>query len=179
MSFTVTRENNATAEFVLAYDMIQVTPPQCALDGMKGSPVADAAGFVAVDPHTMRHGICENIFALGDAANSPNSKTVAAVRMQAPVVVRNLLAAIKGKVAGAGYDGNASCPLTTDYGRIVLAEFAYDGKITPCFRFDPRVPRRSAWRLKKDALPFLCWRIMLKGINLDFGHRERRPDHAA
>lgn len=176
--FAATTESGAMSELALGYDMIHVTPPQCAVDCMKGSPIADAAGFVAVDPHTMRHRNYENIFALGDAANAPNSKTAAAVRMQAPVVVQNLLAAMKREVPRAAYDGYASCPLTTDYGHVVLAEFTYDGKVTPSFPFDPRVPRRSAWLLKKDVLPLLYWRIMLKGINLDFGHRERSLEQA-
>lgn len=171
--FQVTQEDGSMAEMVRDYDMIHVTPPQTALDFMKSSPIVDTSGFVDIDQYTMRHKIHGNIFSLGDAANSPNSKTVAAIRMQAPIVVRNLLAAMRAQPVQAKYDGYGSCPLTTDYGKIVLAEFAYGGKVTPSFPLDPRVPRYAAWLLKKDFLPFLYWNIMLKGINLDIGHRER------
>ncbi|MDD2876078.1 MAG: FAD/NAD(P)-binding oxidoreductase [Acidiphilium sp.] len=171
--FTVTAADDTTSEVVRDFDMIHVTPPQSAPDFLKGSPIANAAGFVDVDQHSMQHLKYKNVFSLGDAASTPNSKTLAALRLQAPVVVRNLVAAMKSEVGTASYDGYGSCPLTTDYGRIVLAEFIYGGKVTPSFPLDPRVPRYSSWWLKKDFLPFLYWQVMLRGIDLDIGHRER------
>ncbi|MGC9269430.1 NAD(P)/FAD-dependent oxidoreductase [Acidiphilium sp.] len=171
--FTVTAADETTREVVRDYDMIHVTPPQSAPDFLKGSPIADATGFVDVDKHSMQHVRYPNIFSLGDAANSPNSKTLAALRIQAPVVVQNLIAAMKSEVGTAQYDGYGSCPLTTDYGRIVLAEFTYGGKVTPSFPLDPRVPRYSSWRLKKDFLPFLYWQVMLRGIDVKIAHKER------
>ena len=81
------------------------------------------------------------MFALGDVASTPNSKTAAAVRKQAPVVVRNLLRAQEGKGLDPGYDGYASCPLTTAYGKVMMAEFIYAGKVNA----DPAArPRQGA-----------------------------------
>jgi uncharacterized protein (TIGR01244 family) len=95
------------------------------------------------------------------------------VRLQAPVVVQNLFASMKHDVLPATYDGYGSCPLTVAYGKIVLAEFAYDGKVTPSFPLDPRVPRRSMWYLKTRFLPWLYWSHMLRGGTIDIGHRAR------
>ena len=53
-----------------------------------------------------------DVFALGDASSTPNSKTAAAVRKQAPVLVANLLDAMAGRAPSASYGGYASCPLT-------------------------------------------------------------------
>lgn len=177
--FTVTDAEGGTTETVRDFDMIHVTPFQSAPDFLKGSPVSNAAGFVEVDQATMRHVRYPNIFSLGDAASSPNSKTAAAVRMQAPVVVRNLMAAMRGAPEKAAYDGYGSCPLTTDYGKVVLAEFTYGGKVTPSFPIDPREPSRAAWLLKSQGLPRLYWNVMLKGLNVDIGHKERRFADAA
>jgi sulfide:quinone oxidoreductase len=177
--FSVTGSDDSVTEMVRDFDMIHVTPPQSAPDFLKGSPIANATGFVDVDQHSMQHVKYKNIFSLGDASSSPNSKTVAALRMQAPVVVRNLIAAMKSETGTASYDGYGSCPLTTDYGKIVLAEFTYGGKVTPSFPLDPRVPRYSSWLLKKNFLPFLYWSVMLKGIDVDIGHRERTFADAA
>jgi sulfide:quinone oxidoreductase len=171
--FSVTAADETTTQVVRDYDMIHVTPPQSAPDFLKGSPISDAAGFVDVDKHSMQHVRYRNIFSLGDAANSPNSKTLAALRIQAPVVVQNLMAAMRSEIGTASYDGYGSCPVTTDYGRIVLAEFTYGGKVTPSFPLDPRVPRYSSWRLKKDFLPFLYWQVMLRGIDIKVAHKER------
>ena len=100
-------------------------------------------------------------------------KRQAAVRKQAPIVVANLLAAMKGKPLPRAYDGYGSCPLTVAYGKIVLAEFAYGGEVTPSFPLDPRVPRRSMWLLKTKLLPWLYWSHMFKGGEFDIPHRAR------
>ena len=114
-----------------------------------------------------------NVFALGDAAGTTNAKTAAAVRLQAPTGVRNILSVIDGKPLDAAYDGYGSCPLTTAYGKVVLAEFTYGGKVTPTFPLDPRKPRRSAWLLKTKFLPFMYWKMMLRGSEFDVKHKER------
>ena len=166
-------------EVVRSFDLLHVTPPQGPPDFIASSPLADAAGWVAVDPATLRHPKFPNVFGLGDAAGTTNAKTAAAVRLQAPVVVRNLLAEFDGRAAEARYDGYGSCPLTTAYGKVVLAEFTYGGKVTPSFPLDPTVPRTSAWLLKTKFLPFVYWNLMLKGSEFDIKHRERKLGEAA
>ncbi|MCX7318981.1 MAG: FAD/NAD(P)-binding oxidoreductase, partial [Hyphomicrobiales bacterium] len=171
--FSVTAPDGTTSEMIKRYDMIHVVPPQSALDFVKQSPLANDAGWVDVDQATLQHNRFKNVFGLGDAASTTNAKTAAAVRMQAPVVVSNLLAAMDGKPIRSQYDGYGSCPLTVAYGKIVLAEFGYGGKVTPSFPLDPRVPRWSAWLLKTKFLPWLYWSHMLKGGEFDIPHRER------
>ena len=103
------------------------------------------------------------MFALGDAAGLPTSKTGAAVRKQAPVVVHNLLAAMQGGPVDATYDGYTSCPVVTGYGKMVLAEFDYDSKPKESFPFDQSKERYSMWLLKTQVLPRLYWYGMLRG----------------
>ncbi|MEB0055120.1 NAD(FAD)-dependent dehydrogenase, partial [Pseudomonas sp. FG1] len=62
------------------FDLLHVVPPQIAPDFIRVSPLADAAGWIDVDPATLRHKTWANIHALGDAANSSNAKTAAAAR---------------------------------------------------------------------------------------------------
>ena len=148
------------------FDMIHVVPPQRAPDFIRVSPLADAAGWVDVDPATLRHKHHENVFALGDVGNMSNAKTAAAARKQAPVVAHNLLAARKGTVLSARYDGYGSCPLTVERGKIVLAEFLYGGKVAPTFPkwlIDGTKPSILAWYLKERVMPPLYWMGMLKG----------------
>ena len=167
----------------LPFDLLHVVPPQSAPDFIKTSPLADTSGWVSVDKSTLRHTKYEDVFALGDCTTTPNSKTAAAVRAQAPVVARNLLSARQGQALTARYDGYASCPLTTSIGRIMLAEFAYDGVVTPSFPLDPRIPRRAYWHLKKSYLPPLYWGMLRGNLGLDW-HAPRQfaeavPDIAA
>ena len=164
--FRHTLENGNVESVTSEFDMIHVVPPQKAPDFIRVSPLADNAGWVDVDQATLRHKTYSNVFALGDAANTPNAKTAAATRKQAPVVAHNVLAGL-GKVRGeAAYDGYGSCPLTVERGKIVLAEFLYGGKVAPTlpnWLIDGKHPSRLAWLLKERILPPLYWHGMLKG----------------
>ena len=172
-TFAVTNEDDSVTEVTKSFDMIHVTPPQCAPDALKGSALGNDAGWVDIDQHSMKHVRFENVYALGDAGSTPNSKTAAAVRKQAFAVVHNLLADMKQGERSRQYDGYGSCPLTTSYGKVMLAEFTYGGKVTPSFPMDPKVCRTSMWWLKKKFLPYLYWSHMLKGKEFDIAHRER------
>jgi len=150
----------------VSFDMLHVVPPQTAPDFVRTSPLADAAGWVDVDQATLRSKRFRNIFGLGDAASTPNAKTAAAARKQAPVVAHNVLFDLGRREAEAHYDGYGSCPLTVERGKIVLAEFTYGGKLAPSFPnwlLDGRRPSRLAWLLKERILPPLYWHGMLKG----------------
>ena len=135
-------------------------------DFIRVSPLADAAGWIDVDPASLRHKSFENIWGLGDAGNTTNAKTAAAARKQAPVVAHNVLAARGAAKGQARYDGYGSCPLTVERGKIVLAEFGYGGVLKPSFPkilLDGTKPSRAAWFLKERMLPPIYWKAMLKG----------------
>ena len=84
----------------------------------------------------MQHTRHPNAFALGDAGSTPNSKTgAAAIRKKAPVVVDNLRAVMGGDTPQAQYDGYAFCPLTTARTKMLIAEFDYEMKPAPSFKF--------------------------------------------
>lgn len=165
--FSQTAADGTKSEVETRFDMIHVVPPQVPRDFMKGSPLADAAGWVEVDQATLRHKRYANVYGLGDACSAPNAKTVAAARKQAPVVAHNIVRDLSGgRGPEAVYDGYGSCPLTVERGKIVLAEFGYGGKLLPSFPswlIDSTKPSRLAWFLKERLLPPIYWQGMLKG----------------
>ena len=156
-------EQNKDKEYWVKFDMIHVTPPQSAPDFVRNSPLANAAGWVDVDKHSLQHVKYPNIFSLGDASSLPTSRTGAAIRKQAPVLVKNLLAAIEGKPLTASYNGYTSCPVVTGYGKLVLCEFDYNNKPTETFPFDQSKERWSMYQLKRRVLPWLYWNKILPG----------------
>lgn len=171
--FEVTDSNGNKERVSKTFDMIHVTPPQSAPDFIKQSPLANAAGWVDINDKTLQHNKYPTIFGLGDAGSTSNAKTAAAVRKQVPVVVDNILALINGKTVAEGYDGYGSCPLTTSLSTVMLAEFAYAGKVTPSFPWlDPRANRRIWWWGKTTGFPWLYWHIMIKGYRIDIPHLE-------
>ena len=151
----------------LDYDLLWAAPPQRAPGFVRDSALASAGehGWVPVDRHSLRHVTYPEVFALGDACDAPTSKTGAAIRRQAPVVARNVLATLSGREPVARYDGYAACPFTTARGKMVLAEFDYSLSPHPTLPFiDTQRERYDMWLLKRYGLPAFYWNVMLRGL---------------
>lgn len=162
-------EKDANGNFQLKqmnFDLCHAVPPQSALPIIKNSPLADANnpyGYIEVDKHTFQHIRYKNIFSCGDTSNAPCSKTGAAIRKQIPVVVEHILAHINKTTSTASYDGYSACPIPTQYGKLMLAEFDYSNKPKMTFPFDQAKPRWTMWILKTKILPWLYWNRILTG----------------
>ena len=165
-SKTATFSDSEGNEVVKQFDLLHVCPPQKAPEFIAASPLADESGWLQVDQHTLQHTRYDNIWGLGDCTNTPNAKTAAAARAQAPIVAMNVIAALGLGTKKAQYNGYGSCPLTVERGKIVLAEFGYGGKIIPSLPtalLNGKRPTRAAWFLKAVMLPWIYWNAMLKG----------------
>ena len=172
-TFEATDSEGNKQRVTKAFDMIHVTPPQSAPDFIKNSPLANSSGWVDVNDKTLQHHKFSNIFGLGDATSTPNAKTAAAVRKQVPILVDNILHLINNHPLDEKYDGYGSCPLTTSLSTVMLAEFAYGGKVTPSFPLlDPRKNLFIWWIGKKIGFPWMYWHLMLKGYRIDIPHLE-------
>jgi sulfide:quinone oxidoreductase len=151
----------------MSYDLLHVVPPQRAPDMIVESGITHTEGpqkgWLKLDIHTLQHLDYKNIFGIGDCTGLPNSKTGAAIRKQAPVLVENIMSFFSGAAVTAQYDGYSSCPVVTRKGRVMLAEFGYDSKLMPTFPLDPTKERYSMWILKYYVLPKVYWYGMLKG----------------
>lgn len=154
----------------IPYDLLHTAPPSIAPKFLQASGLLNEGGWLNVDIHSLQHTQYPEIFGLGDVAALPTAKTGAAIRKQVPVVMDNILKLMKGaEASNYGYNGYSSCPLVTEYGKMVLAEFDYDSNFIP----DPKLKRmlvfdssKEHWRLwtfKKYGLPYLYWNYMLKG----------------
>ncbi|GAA1909825.1 FAD/NAD(P)-binding oxidoreductase [Streptomyces sodiiphilus] len=163
---TVSDDATGTSS-TLPYDLLHAVPPQSAPDWIKKSALSDPAspwGYVEVDKHTLQHARYPEVFALGDVANLPTSKTGAAIRKQSPVVVANLLSVMRGEKPRRKYDGYTSCPVVTARNRMLLAEFDYDLRPAPSVPLlDTGKERYDMWLLKRYGLPQMYWHGMLAG----------------
>ena len=162
-TFEFVGDNRKSEKESVPFDLLHVTPPQSPHEEIKKSPLANAAGWVEVNQNTLQHVRFANVYSLGDVCSTPNSKTAAAVRKQAPVVANAIITAVAGKLVPGAYDGYASCPLTTAIGKVILAEFCYGGKVTPTLPLNPSKERWFGWWIKLTGLPLMYWHYMLKG----------------
>ncbi|MBX7444811.1 MULTISPECIES: NAD(P)/FAD-dependent oxidoreductase [unclassified Arthrobacter] len=161
------RDNAANTTEDLAYDVLNAVPPQSAPDWLKSTTLpnpGDAGGFVEVDRQTLRHLRYPNVWSLGDAAGTTNSKSGGSLRKQAKVLAKNLVAARKGKPLKAKYNGYSVCPFTVSRDTVVFAEF--DDRYRPMPTI-PRVPTwnesKLSWVVDRDLFPRIYWNLILKG----------------
>jgi sulfide:quinone oxidoreductase len=155
----ITKHLNVEAPF----DFLHVTPPQKAPDEIGKSPIGSSKGWVPVDKETLQHVKYKNIFALGDIAAVPMAKTGGSVRKQYKVLVDNLVSVMEGKEPTAKYAGYTVCPLITDIGKVMLAEFDWSAKPTPSFPLDPTQERYIWWLMKVYLLKPMTQYGMLSG----------------
>jgi eukaryotic sulfide quinone oxidoreductase len=149
------------------FDFLHVVPKMGPHAFVKNSALANEAGFVDVDDATTRHKKYPNVWSLGDASSLPTSKTIAAITAQAPVLIDNMLQAMENKEPISMYDGYTSCPLLTEYGKVMLAEFKYGGvpkeTFNGWFGIDQAIPRRAFYQLKQHFFPWVYYQSMVKG----------------
>ena len=75
-TFKVTEDGAESQMIERKFDMLHVCPPQYAPDFIKNSPLANEAGWMAVNQETLQSTVAPNIFGLGDVTSTPNAKTV-------------------------------------------------------------------------------------------------------
>ena len=91
------------------------------------------------------------------------AKTGGSVRKQYKVLVDNLISVMEGKEPTAKYAGYTVCPLITDIGKVMLAEFDWTAKPTPSFPLDPTQERYIWWLMKVYLLKPMTQYGMLSG----------------
>lgn len=156
---TITRNINVDVPF----DLLHITPPQKAPDEIGKSAIGSAKGWIPVNKETLQHVKYKNIFSLGDIAAVPMGKTGGTVRKQYKVLVDNLVAVMEGKEPTSLFAGYTVCPLITDIGKVMLAEFDWTAKPTPSFPLDPVQERYIWWLLKVYLLKPMTQYGMLSG----------------
>ncbi|QIG39901.1 FAD-dependent oxidoreductase [Microbacterium sp. 4R-513] len=153
----------------IRFDVLNAVPPQSAPDWLAESPLAapgDDGGFVEVDTRTLRHPRYGNVWTLGDAAATTNSKCGGALRKQTYVLAKNLAAVRKGEEPRWAYDGYGVCPFTVSRSTVVWAEFGPEGQLMPTIPFWKSMYRenRLAWIADRHVLPWVYWNLILKGL---------------
>ena len=160
--------------YSIKYDMLHLAPPQSAPTWFQKTKLANPdgpnKGWMAVDKNSLQSRFYTNVFGVGDVTDLPTARTGAAIRKQAPVVVKNILSLLNGQEAtNKDYTGYSSCPLVVSPNKMLLAEFGYEGKrmsdpILSKF-FDTGKASYPMWVLKRHGLPFMYWNMMMKGYD--------------
>jgi sulfide:quinone oxidoreductase len=114
----------------VAYDLLVAIPPHRGVDIVSDAGLGDR-GWVDVDQHTLEATEADDVYALGDTADTgvPNAGSVA--HYQAGVVAQRLASEVRGQVPTATYDGKTLCFLETGMDSASYVEFDYDSPPSP------------------------------------------------
>ena len=69
---------------------------------------------------------------------------------------------MNGKSFTKEYNGYTSCPFVTGYSKGILAEFDYKLEPHETFPVNQAKERWTSFLLKKELLPILYWKLLLK-----------------
>lgn len=152
----------------LEYDFIHIVPPMSAAEAVRTSALGwqkgSAKGWLEVNKETLQHRRYKNVFGIGDICGIPMGKTGGSARHHAPIMVANLISEMQKKSLEKKFDGYTVCPLKTQYGKIVMAEFNYDG-LAPTIPFlAPENPSRLWWFFDLHMLKTMYWYLMMRGL---------------
>jgi len=114
----------------LDYDLLVSIPPHGGVDLIEEAGLGDD-GWVDVDKHTLEAAAADNVYALGDTADTgvPNAGSVA--HYQAGVVGQRLASEVRGRPATATYDGKTLCFIETGMDAASFVEFDYERPPSP------------------------------------------------
>jgi sulfide:quinone oxidoreductase len=114
----------------LEYDLLVTIPPHRGVDLVEEAGLGDR-GWVEVDRHTLEAEAADDVYAIGDTADTgvPNAGSVA--HYQAGVVGQRIANQVRGRPATATYDGKTLCFIETGMDSASFVEFDYENPPSP------------------------------------------------
>lgn len=156
-------------EVELEYDFLHVVPPMGPVDAVRDSSLGwqkgTAKGWLEVDRYSLQHRRYKNVFGIGDICGLPMGKTGGSARHHSHVVAKNLVSQMEGQELIEKFNGYTVCPMKVSYGKIIMAEFGYDGPLPSApFWKDVSVPRSSWWFFDVYMIKPMYQHLMMRGL---------------
>lgn len=132
----------------LLFGSLLITPENKKRSIYNGNDIANENGEVTVNPYTLQHTKYSNIFAFGDCADVPTTKSFYATLNQGVVLRNNLTDYLEGKDFKAVYEGYSSFPVGFSIDRYMIFGHYYNW--TPSFGnfYVPKFLGRVIYKLK-------------------------------
>lgn len=156
------------------FDLLVTIPPNQGVEVVAESGLADEAGFVEVDKHTLQSVKDPHVWAVGDATNVPTSKAGSVAHFQMDAFIPNLVQSVKGLPLTESFDGHANCFIESGRGQALLLDFNYDQEpltgMFPIFKvptlklLGPSYLNHAA----KMGFELVYWNMLLPGRPLPF-----------
>jgi len=159
-------------ESELEYDLLVTVPLNKGDELIARSGFGDELNYVPVDQHTFLLEEHPNIFALGDAAALPTSKSGSGAHFSVDCFAENFLRHVDGLEMLAAYDGHTNCFIESGFGKGLLIDFNYEVEPLPGRYPLPGIgpfallqeTEMNHWG--KMMFRWMYWNILLKGKEL-------------
>jgi sulfide:quinone oxidoreductase len=171
--FLVVRVDDTTLvsydEREIPFDLLVTVPLNMGAQYVARSGLGDELNLVPVDKHTLLSKAHPNIFALGDANDSPASKAGSVAHFSVEIFTDNFLQYVRGEPMTGRFDGHANCFVESGDGKALLIDFNYDTEPLPG---QYPVPVVGPFRLLDEtrinhlgklAFRWLYWNALLPG----------------
>jgi len=112
------------------YDLLVTIPPHAGVDLISEAGLGDS-GWVDVDQHTLEATDADDVYALGDTADTGVPKAGSVAHYQAGVVAQRIASDVRGRPATATYDGKTLCFIETGMDEASFVEFDYENPPSP------------------------------------------------
>lgn len=156
-------KESISEEVVVDYDFIHIVPPMTPPKALLDSDLISSMGWLDVDNYSLQHKKYKNVFGIGDVCGVPMGKTGGSARHHGPILTDNLISVMKGEAPKEKFDGYTVCPLKTQYGKILMAEFNYKGAKPTIGFLDIDQPRWMWWAFDLYMLKPMYKHLMLPG----------------
>ena len=159
-------------ESELEYDLLVTVPLNKGDELIARSGLGDELNYVPVDIHTFLLEKHPNIFALGDAAALPTSKSGSGAHFAVDCFAENFLRYVDGLELLPSYDGHTNCFIESGFGKGLLIDFNYEVEPLPG-RYP--LPGIGPFALLQETemnhwgkwmFRWMYWNILLKGQEL-------------
>ena len=156
----------------IPYDLLVTVPLNMGAPVIKKSGLGDEMNFVPVNKNHFLSDQCDNIFALGDAANLPTSKAGSVAHFAIDLWSENFLRYVEGKDLLPNFDGHTNCFIESGYGKGLLIDFNYAQQPLPG---QYPVPVLGPFHLLEESrinhlgkLAFrdLYWNVLMRGFGM-------------
>ncbi len=126
--------------------------------------------FIEVDTKTLQSPVYPNVFAIGDAADLPTSKTGSVAHFEGEVVAHNVRRFLAGQPADAHYDGHGTGFIETGFHKAMLLDSNYTTQPLPGhFPTAVGLPLLKDSRLShlaKVEFQWFYWHFLLPGRDI-------------
>ncbi|KPV47820.1 pyridine nucleotide-disulfide oxidoreductase, partial [Kouleothrix aurantiaca] len=141
----------------LPYDLLVLVPPHRGAQIVCEAGLGDTLGWVPTDRETLQCTLDPNIYAVGDAADLPISKSGSAAHFGAKVVANRIIAELLHRHELPRYTGEVMCFIETGQGQASQVVFDYN--------HPPQLPApNQLYHYEKTLFNRFYWYLVPNGV---------------